>query len=210
LGESGPKMWFEIVPWFLFDFSTKKHTYGRVQSNLKTDIQRSVGSTEPFLRELTATLRYLTKQQVKFKWTEEIERIFQEIKAKVMVSYELARETRLYSDSGPEGNQATVAKLHHHPQKGKTWRPEHHNVKAWTTVEKGYSQIEESLGVYSDIVVNRMYLLGTKFVAVVDHKPLLPLYNKITRLKQARVDRHRMKLAAFNFEVFYEPELLSM
>ena len=50
-----------------------------------------------------------------------------------------------------------------------------------------------------------MYLLGTKFVAVVDHKPLLPLYNKVTRPKQARVDRHRMKLAAFDFEVVYEP-----
>ena len=28
---------------------------------------------------------------------------------------------------------------------------------------------------YSGIVANRMYLLGTKFVAAVDHKPLLPL-----------------------------------
>ena len=49
------------------------------------------------------------------------------------------------------------------------------------------------------------YLLGTKFVVVVDHKPLLPLFNKVTRPKQARVDRHRMKLAAFDFEVVYEP-----
>ena len=50
-----------------------------------------------------------------------------------------------------------------------------------------------------------MYLLGTKFVAVVDHKSLLPLYNKAARPKQARVDRHRMKLAGFDFEVVYEP-----
>ena len=67
--------------------------------------------------------------------------------------------------------------------------------EAWTTVEKAYSQIEkESLGFYSGVVANRMYLLGTKFEAVVDHKPLLPLYNKVTRPKQARVDRHRMSL----------------
>ena len=57
---------------------------------------------------------------------------------------------------------------------------------------------------YSGIVANRMYLLGTKFEAVVDHKPLLPLFNKVSRPKQARVDRHRMKLAAFDFEVAYE------
>ena len=161
--------------------------------------------------ELTAPLRHLTKQQVKFKWTEEMEQNFLEIKARlcgdrVMVPYDPARETRVYSDSGPEGTQATVAQLYHHPEKGETWRPVHHTARAWTTVEKGYSQIEkESLGLYSGIVANRMYLLGTKFVAVVDHKPLLPLFNKVTRPKQARVDRHRMKLAAFDFEVVYEP-----
>ena len=54
--------------------------------------------------ELTAPLRHLTKQQVKFKWTEEMEKNFQEIKARlcgdrVMVPYDPARETRVYSDS---------------------------------------------------------------------------------------------------------------
>ena len=161
--------------------------------------------------ELTAPLRSLTKQQVKFKWTEEMEKNFQEIKVRlcgdrVMVPYDPARKTRVYSDSGPEGTQATVAQLYQHPERGETWRPVHHTARAWTTVEKSYSQIEkESLGLYSGIVSNRMYLLGTKFEAVVDHKPLLPLYNKVTRPKQARVDRHRMKLAAFDFEVVYEP-----
>ena len=161
--------------------------------------------------ELTAPLRHLTKQQVKFKWTEEMEKNFQEIKVRlcgdrVMVPYDPAKETKVFSDSGPEGTQATVAQHHHHPEKGVTWRPVHHTARAWTTVEKGYSQIEkESLGLYSGIVSNRMYLLGTKFTAVVDHKPLLPLFNKVSRPKQARVDRHRMKLAAFDFEVEYEP-----
>ena len=132
-------------------------------------------------------------QQVKFKWTEEMEKNFQEIKGRlcgdrVMVSYDPARETRVYSDSGPEGTQATVAQLCHHPKRGETWRPVHHTARAWTTVEKVYSQIEkESLGLYSGIVSNRMYLLGTKFVSLVDHKPLLPLYNKVTRPKQARM-----------------------
>ena len=161
--------------------------------------------------ELTAPLRYLTRQQVKFKWTDEMESNFQEIKARlsgdrVMVPYDPVRKTRVYSDSGPEGTQATVAQLYQHPESGETWRPVHHTARAWTTVEKAYSQIEkESLGLYSGVVANRMYLLGTKFEAVVDHKPLLPLYNKVTRPKQARVDRHRMKLAAFDFEVVYEP-----
>ena len=46
-----------------------------------------------------------------------------------------------------------------------------------------------------------MYLLGTKFEAMVDHKPLLPLYNTLKRPKQMRVDRHIMKLAGYDFTV---------
>ena len=87
--------------------------------------------------ELTAPLRYLTRQQVKFKWTDEMEANFQEIKSRlcedmVMVPYDPARETRVYSDSGPEGTQATVAQLYQHPEKGETWRPVHHMARAWT------------------------------------------------------------------------------
>ena len=75
--------------------------------------------------ELTAPLRYLTKPQVKFKWTDEMEKTFLVIKARlsgdrVMVPYDPARKTRVYSDSGPEGTQATVAQLYHHPERGKT------------------------------------------------------------------------------------------
>ena len=104
--------------------------------------------------ELTALLRYLMKQQVKFKWMEAMEDNFQELKArlggdKVMVPYDPARETRVYTDSGPEGTQATVAQLYQHPKKGETWRPVHPTARAFTTLEKAYSQIEkESLGLY--------------------------------------------------------------
>ena len=52
------------------------------------------------------------------------------------------------------------------------------------------------------MISNRMYLLGIPFVAVVD-QPLLPLYNTPRRPKQMRVDRHRMKLIAFDFKVIH-------
>ena len=39
---------------------------------------------------------------------------------------------------------------------------------------------------------------------VIDHKPLVPLYNGESRPKQPRVDRHLMKLANYNFELMYE------
>ena len=123
------------------------------------------------VKEDKSLLRYLTKPQVKFKSMDEIEENFHDIKARL-------------SGEKPERPRCTVTQaqkeprrqLHDHQQKGETWRPVHHTARVGTTVEKAYSQIKkESLGVYSAIVANRMYLLGTKFEAGVDHKLLLSM-----------------------------------
>ena len=119
-----------------------------------------------------------------------------------MVPYDPTRDTRLYSDGGPEGAQATVAQRYDHPEKGEQWRPVAHTARAWTDCEKRYSQIKkESNALLTGITSNKTYLLGVNFEAVVDHKPLLPLYNNPKRPKQMRVDRHRMKLAGYRFHV---------
>ena len=121
-----------------------------------------------------------------------------------MVPFDPERDTRLYSDGGPEGGKATVAQAHQHETEGTQWRPVAHTARAWTVAEKGYSQIaKESNALMTGMISNRMYLLGIPFEAVVDHKPLLPLYNIPRRPKQMRVDRHRMKLMAFNFKVIH-------
>ena len=112
-----------------------------------------------------------------------------------MVGYEAERETRLHTDASPEGMQATVVQRYQHEEVGEIWRPVTHTARSWTPTEKGYSQLErESNGVYTGIVTNRMYLQGTCFKVVVDHKPLVPLYNGKARPKQPRADRHLMKL----------------
>ena len=66
-----------------------------------------------------------------------------------------------------------------------------------------YQEGEQCIALHTGIVSNKMYLLGTKFEAVVDHKPLLPLFNSPKRPKQMRVDRHRMKMGAYDFNVFH-------
>ena len=50
-----------------------------------------------------------------------------------------------------------------------------------------------------------MYLYGSPFTIVVDHTPLVPLYNDPARPLPARVDRNCSKLLGFDFKVFYEP-----
>ena len=159
--------------------------------------------------ELTAPLRELTKRGRRFTWTDKHEKHFQIIKKrlcsdKVMVPFDPARRTRCYTDGGPEGAQATVAQQYDHPGHGEQWRPVAHTARAWTEAERRYSQIEkESNALLTGIISNRTYLMGVKFEAVVDHKPLVPLYNSPGRPKQMRVDRHRMKLAGYDFEVVH-------
>ena len=157
--------------------------------------------------ELTEPLRELTRRGKKFTWTDQHQQHFELIKERlcsdrVMVPFDPARETKLYADGGPQGCQATVVQAHMHSKEGLQWRPVAHTSRAWTGAEKRYSQIEkESNALHSGIVSNKMYLLGRSFVAAVDHKPLLPLYNTARRPKQMRVDRHRMKLAGYDFKV---------
>ena len=161
--------------------------------------------------ELTAPLRALTRKKSRFSWSETHQKHFKLIKermcsGRVMVPYDMGRETRVYTDGGPEGAQATVAQRYEHPVAGTQWRPVTHTSRAWTETEKRYSQIEkESNALLTGIISNKMYLLGRQFEAVVDHKPLLPLYNSPRRPNQMRVDRHRMKLAAYDFTVSHVP-----
>ena len=164
---------------------------------------------ETHFPELTAPLRDLTKRKVKFSWTARHQKHFDLIKERmcsdrVMVPYDPARATRVYTDGGPEGAQATVAQLYQHDQAGPQWRPVAHTARAWTDPERRYSQIEKgSNALLTGIASNKMYLLGVPFEAVVDHKPLVPLYNNPRRPKQMRIDRHRMKLSAYNFKLIH-------
>ena len=155
--------------------------------------------------ELMAPLRALTRRKIRFTWTKRHQEHFKLIKERlcsdrVMVPYNLDRKTRLYSDGGPEEAQATLARKYDHETAGTQWRPVTHTSRAWTDTEKRYSQIKkESNELHRGMVSNKMYLLGTKFGAVVDHKPFLPLFNSPKRPKQMRVDTHRMKLGAYDF-----------
>ena len=80
-----------------------------------------------------------------------------------------------------------------------------HTYEAQTPVERRYSQIEgESLA-----VEYRMFLMGMQFTVVTDHKPLVPLYNDPKRPGPMRVDRHRLKLLAYDFDVVHEPGKLN-
>ena len=124
----------------------------------------------------------------------------------VLAGYDPKQFTRIYVDHGPEGVASTVAQRYDMPGKQEPeYRPVAYSSRSLKAAEMNYSKVEgESLAVLSGCMMNRQYLYGTKFEVVVDHKPLVPLYNSPNRPAPVRVDRHKSKLRAFSFKVVYE------
>ena len=160
--------------------------------------------------ELTEPLRILTKKYSRFRWGNQEEEAFKEIKKRlcsnrVLVPYDMEKETRLYVDSSPVGTQATVCQQHDH-EGTQHWRPVNHTSRAWTPPEAGYGQIErESNGILTGMHMNKMYTLGTNVEVITDHQPLISAYDDSPKPKQLRVDRHRTKLLPFQYSLSYEP-----
>ena len=161
--------------------------------------------------DITKPLRDLTKHGVGYKWTAECQKSFETLKElltsdTVLAGYDPKRFTRIYVDHGPEGVASTVAQRYDMPGKqGPEFRPVAYSSRSLKTAEKNYSKVEgESLAVLSGCMMNRLYLYCTKFKVVVDHKPLVPLYNSPNRPAPVREDHHKSKLRAFNFKVVYE------
>ena len=158
---------------------------------------------------VTAPLRKLSHNHVRFEWTKECQATFEELKSRlsdktVLVPYLPHLETRPYVDHGPEGITSTVAQ-HHKESKNPGWKAVHHKSRSPIPAERNYSKPEgESLAIYSGIKMNKQYLYGTPFTVMTDHSALPSLYNT-NRPAPHRVERHRGRLGSFQFRVQYVP-----
>ena len=82
--------------------------------------------------------------------------------------------------------------------------------RSWTAAEEGYSQIEqESNGILTGMLMNKMYTLGTIIEVLTDHKPLVTIYNQPGKMKQLCTDRHHTKVLPFQYHVTYELGLIT-
>ena len=85
------------------------------------------------------------------------------------------------------------------------WKPVIYTCRTMTEVEKGYRKVEgESLGLLHGILENKMYLYGTRFTVIVDHKPLIDIFLGHWKSLPMRVARHKSKVSCFDFNVVYE------
>ena len=78
--------------------------------------------------------------------------------------------------------------------------------KSLTDTEKRYSQTErENLAIVWAIEHWHIYLFGHKFTVVTDAKALENIYKNPKSKPPARLERWRMRLQAYDFDVIYRP-----
>ena len=95
------------------------------------------------------------------------------MKNTTLAHFSQRHETFLIVDAGPEGVGAILAQQ----QPDQSLRPVHFASKTLTKTEQSYSQIEkEALAVLWGCKRFHLYLYGTSFTFLTDHKPLEILY----------------------------------
>ena len=158
---------------------------------------------------ITHPLNELLKDGVEWKWSEDQERAFKQLKDKlssapVLIHFREKLPLKLGTDASQYGVGAVI-KSHVLPS-GKE-RPIAYASRTLTKSERNYAQIEkEALSIIFGIKKFHQYLYGRKFLLVTDHKPLTTLLGPksgIPTLAAARLQRWALLLAAYQYDIEY-------
>ena len=113
-----------------------------------------------------------------------------------MAYFDPSKSTEIVVDASPVGLGAIFT------QEGKIVS---YASRALTDVEQRYSQTDrEMLAVVYGVEHYHLYLFGSTFNFVTDHKPLLGIL-KSRKPATARVERWRLRLMPFEFDLLYRP-----
>ena len=155
---------------------------------------------------LTAPLRELTVKNTKFEWKPVHKKAFEAIKQAIqkdciMHYYNPKQRTVLTVDASPVGLGAILSNV---DAQGNI-----HNLayasRSLSKVEQKYSQTErEALAVVWGCEKFHLYLVGTKFTIVTDHKALEIIYNTKSKMP-ARIERWGLRLQQYDFDIQHRP-----
>ncbi|KAL9985759.1 hypothetical protein ACROYT_G008200, partial [Oculina patagonica] len=155
----------------------------------------------PEYATITAPLRALTKKETPWQWSDEQQHAFDKLKDSltknhVMSYFNPAQETEVIVDASPVGLGGILA------QDGKVIS---YASRALSDVETRYSQTErEMLAIVWALEHFHLYLYGSEFTIVTDHKPLLGIF-KSHKPTSARMDRWKLRLMPYNCHLVYRP-----
>ena len=150
---------------------------------------------------ITAPLRALTKTETPWQWSDEQQHAFDKLKdsltkSHVMSYFNPAQETEVIVDASPVGLGGLLV------QDGKVIS---YASRALSDVESRYSRTErERLSIVWALEHFHLYLYGSEFTIVTDHKPLLGIF-KSHKPTSARMDRWKLRLMPYSCHLVYRP-----
>ena len=146
----------------------------------------------PDYAAITAPLRELTKKNTVFKWEPIHLKAFEQLKKKltstpVMAHFDTKKRSLVIVDGSSYGISAILAQKEHNSQQYKILS---YASRSLNPVEKRYSQTDiEGLSLVWGIEYFRMFLIGSEFDVVTDHKALESIFNNPRSRPPARIER---------------------
>lgn len=163
---------------------------------------------------LLEPLHMLLRKDVKWCWTAEHQKSFDEVKAelsssRVLAHFDPRQQLVLTVDAAPGGLGAVLAVRY----RNGTERPLSYASRALAKSERAYSQIQkEAAAIIYGIKKFHQYLYGRQqpFILRTDHKPLLSIFSPdkgVPQMTEARLQRYALFLAAYNYKIEYVSSL---
>ena len=158
----------------------------------------------PDYAELSASLRNLTKKEVQWTWGSEQQQSFEKLKSTlcskyVMSYFTTSKETTIVTDAGPSGVSAIL--LQHSPN-AEDYRVISYSSRSLSDVERRYSQLEkECLAILHGCEKFNIYLAGSHFNILTDHKLLISLLSNPNSVLPLRIERWCLRLQGYNYTV---------
>ena len=119
-----------------------------------------------------------------------------------MTFYNPEEETEVHVDFHVSGLGAVLTQK---DSEG-NWRPKMYCSRSTTDAESRYSQTEgEAPSVKWACERLRVFLIGTRFTVVTDHKPLVVMFNNPYKTLPIRISRMMTYLQEFDFNTVYKP-----
>lgn len=161
-----------------------------------------VGKFIENLSEVTAPLRNLIKKNTPFIWTKEHDSAFFKIKKElcnkpILQFYDVNIECKISVDASSTGVGAVLLQNN---------LPIAYASQAFTSCQQSWAQIEkECYAIVFGCERFRQYVIGRYFQVESDHKPLIPILKKNIADIPTRLQKMRMRLQPYDFNVIYTP-----
>jgi hypothetical protein len=161
----------------------------------------------PNLATISQPLRELTKASIPWTWEKRHKLALQQLKQSISAQCTMAyfnpeKETEVIVDASPVGVGAMLIQY----DKDRNMSLVALASKSLTDVAQRYSQTErEALAVTWGILHFHLYLCGSNFKVITDHKPLVPLFNNPYSKPTTRIERWLLKLQQYKYVIEYQP-----